>query len=373
MGINELLLVVAALAPAIFLCVYVYKKDRADKEPPSILALLLFLGVVIAIPAVILELLFGGIIDGFFAAATPTDAEGVPLGYGAAALYHFISCTLGVGLVEEGLKWTVLLMVTRKTRHFNSLFDGIIYAVFVSLGFAAFENVLYVLENGWVNAIMRAVLSVPGHMFFAVLMGCYYSSYHTTRLAHQTEVDCRRRGILPGNLPEFSETRYLVLSLLIPTLVHGTYNFCLTMGEPIYLICVLALVVGLYIHCFGRIKSTSNQDTHLLLCALKLLQTKYPGFALTAETMGMMPTFSPAAPTNIRFAGIYTGVSGWVHLVAQPKFPLPAGATLVIVQTEDGQHLPITANVACQVEKYDVREGQPVSANQLLGVLKYNG
>lgn len=247
MGINELLLVIAALAPAVFLCVYVYKKDRADKEPPGILALLLFLGVVIAIPAVILELLLGGIIDGFFASVTATDAEGVPLRYGAAALYHFISCTLGVGLVEEGLKWTVLLLVTRKTRHFNSLFDGIIYAVFVSLGFAAFENVLYVLENGWINAVMRAVLSVPGHMFFAVLMGCYYSSYYMTKLAHQTEIDCRRRGILPSNLPEFSETRHLVLSLLVPTLVHGFYNFCLTTGEAIYLIAVLALVAGLYI------------------------------------------------------------------------------------------------------------------------------
>lgn len=366
MGINELLLVIAALAPAVFLCVYVYKKDRADKEPPGILALLLFLGVVIAIPAVILELLFGGIIDGFFAAVTATDAEGVPLQYGAAALYHFISCTLGVGLVEEGLKWTVLLLVTRKTRHFNSLFDGIIYAVFVSLGFAAFENVLYVLENGWINAVMRAVLSVPGHMFFAVLMGCYYSSYYMTKLAHQTEIDCRRRGILPSNLPEFSETRHLVLSLLVPTLVHGFYNFCLTMGEAIYLIAVLALVVGLYIYCFGRIKSTSRQDTHAQLCALKLLQTKYPGFAATAEAA---PSFSP----NLRFAGIYAGVPGMVHIVAPPKCPLPAGATLVTVQTPEGQHLPITCNVACQVEKYAVYEGQPVGANQLLGVLKYSG
>ena len=62
-----------------------------------------------------------------------------------------------------------------------------------------------------------------------------------------------------------------------------------------------------------------------------------------------------------------------VHIVAPPKCPLPAGATLVTVQTPEGQHLPITCNVACQVEKYAVYEGQPVGANQLLGVLKYSG
>ena len=95
MGINELLLVIAALAPAVFLCVYVYKKDRADKEPPGILALLLFLGVVIAIPAVILELLLGGIIDGFFASVTATDYKhlfNIGVNCHRYMDYHFVIC-----------------------------------------------------------------------------------------------------------------------------------------------------------------------------------------------------------------------------------------------------------------------------------------
>lgn len=383
MGINEILLVIAALAPAIFLCVYVYKKDRADKEPLGILLLLLGLGVAISIPAIVLEIIFGGIIDVFFYGDLPIPEYGTDFTY---TLYQFCSNTLGVALVEEGLKWIVLLLVTKKTKHFNSLFDSIIYAVFVSLGFAAFENVLYVLQNGWVNAIMRAVLSVPGHMFFAVLMGCYYSSYHTTRLAHQTEIECRRKGLIDSTLPEFSEKKHLLMSLLIPTLVHGFYNFCLSMGQTFYLLVDLALVICLYVHCFGRIKSTSKQDTHTMLCVLKLLETKYPGFANIAEQAGilpqdnsgagMMPTLpletEPSAKANVKYAGIYTRVSGTVQIVAPLKQSLPAGATLVTVQTAAGERLPITANVVCQVEKYNVRDGESVSASQLLGVLKYS-
>ena len=102
-------------------------------------------------------------------------------------LYVAVDMFIGVALVEEGFKWLTLVFFTKKSKEFNCLFDGMIYAIFVSLGFAALENILYVLNNGWVNAATRAILSVPGHMFFAVMMGYYYSRWNIFAKAREGE------------------------------------------------------------------------------------------------------------------------------------------------------------------------------------------
>ena len=74
--------------------------------------------------------------------------------------------------------WNV---VVRKNKYFDERIDGIVYAVAISMGFAAFENVLYLVDNyeEWLSVgLSRAVLSVPGHYAFAVLMGYYYSKVY---------------------------------------------------------------------------------------------------------------------------------------------------------------------------------------------------
>lgn len=387
MGTEQMLLVIAALVPAVFLCVYIYKKDRADKEPIGTLLLLLLCGVVICFPVVIVEMILGGVLNGIFSPVLTFyesgDIYGDMVSY---TIYQFLHATIGVALVEEGFKWLVLILFAKKCKHFNSLFDGIIYAVFVSLGFAGFENILYVLANGWQTAIMRAVLSVPGHMFFAVLMGLFFSDYFMTRLAHQTELECRRRGLLAANQPELSETKPLLLSLIVPTVVHGLFDFLLFMGNGLCVLAFFALVVGMYIFCFKRIKSTSKQDTHAQLCILKKLETKYPGFGQTVAESGVLPQLEgsetagimPAVPTIpeepaqcVRFAGMYTKVEGTVHIHAAPKQPLDTGSLIMTIQTPDGRRLPIIASINCMVDKYDVTEGQTVQTGKLLGVLKF--
>ncbi len=76
---------------------------------------------------------------------------------------------------EEISKWLVLYWIVWKSREFDEHYDGIIYAVFVSLGFALVENIMYVVNRGMGVALIRAVLSVPGHGSFGVLMGYYFS------------------------------------------------------------------------------------------------------------------------------------------------------------------------------------------------------
>ena len=157
----------AALLPAIVLLFYIWKKDK-QKEPTSWLVKAVLWGAAICIPVAVVEM---GISTALF------GAGGKPTGFlGTTAMAFFVAA-----LPEETFKLLVLWMVLRKNPYFDEHFDGIVYAVCVGLGFAAFENIGYVLgeEENWAAvAIARSLLAVPGHYAFAILMGYYYSVYH---------------------------------------------------------------------------------------------------------------------------------------------------------------------------------------------------
>jgi RsiW-degrading membrane proteinase PrsW (M82 family) len=273
MSINTILLVIAALVPAIFLCCYVYKKDKVENEPVGLLLLLFFAGVFSCFPAIILENMIspviGSVFNGLCGLGIPVSIVNIP--------YTIATHFFGVALVEEGLKWLFLLWITKNNKNFNCTFDGLIYAVFVSLGFAAFENIMYVVQNGWVNAVMRAVLSVPGHMFFAVMMGYYYSRWNLVKNAAQTEAELVSRGIIEKKAyPEFNYKRDAVLSIVMPILFHGTYNSCCSMNLWIFTIAFYAFVVFMYRHCLGKIKEMSMEDAPNGKRMVKMLLDKYP-------------------------------------------------------------------------------------------------
>jgi RsiW-degrading membrane proteinase PrsW (M82 family) len=125
----------------------------------------------------------------------------------------FYTAFFSASFPEELAKWIILHFIVRKSLHFNQYYDGIIYAVFVSMGFALLENILYVMEGGFSVAIIRAILAVPGHMLDAILMGYFYSlaRFENTSL----------------------KTKYLFLSLLAPITAHGIYDFILIYSSGI--------------------------------------------------------------------------------------------------------------------------------------------
>lgn len=277
MSLNEIFLTIAALVPAVIICLYVYHKDRAEKEPLMLLIGLLLGGVAICFPASVIEVILGEVIDViFFNYGVYIDDSFYFYTNAAYYLYQGATNFIGVALVEEGLKWLVLIIVARNTRHFNSLFDGIIYAVFVSLGFAALENVLYVLEYGLINALVRGIMSVPGHAFFGVIMGYYYSFYHMTRKAHQKETRLKNSGVIRPSAVEFSENSYLVLSILMPVAGHGFYDFCCSVDSWLATISLYVFVAFLYVYCIARIKDMSRFDVSDKNYATYLLYKKYP-------------------------------------------------------------------------------------------------
>jgi RsiW-degrading membrane proteinase PrsW (M82 family) len=159
-------MLVAALLPAVLLWLYIWKKDT-QKEPTSWLVKATLLGVAICIPVAILEMGLETILFG-------VDGEPQSLA-GTTIMAFFVAA-----IPEESFKLLALWLVLRKNPFYDEHFDGIVYAVCIGLGFAAIENVMYLFsEDEWVTiAISRALLAVPGHYAFAILMGFYYSIYH---------------------------------------------------------------------------------------------------------------------------------------------------------------------------------------------------
>ena len=152
-----------AILPAIFFMIYIYRNDDKEKEPPLLL-LKCIIGGLLSVPvAIILEMLSEQVV--FYLLENVVTATQVNYG---------ILTAIFVGLIEEGAKFFFLYRFTWKDKAFNYRFDGIVYAVFVSLGFAALENVFYVFNYGTGVALQRALLTIPGHMSFAVYMGLYY-------------------------------------------------------------------------------------------------------------------------------------------------------------------------------------------------------
>ena len=179
-----------ALLPAILLLVYIWKKDP-QKEPTSQLVKAVLWGVAICIPVAFLEM---GIKYVLFGVEDPTNLLGTTT-----------EAFVVAALPEETFKLLALWLLLRKNPYFDEHFDGIVYAVCVGLGFAAVENVFYVLgeEENWVGvAIARSLLSVPGHYAFAILMGYYYSIYHFVNRSR----------------------RVAVCILLVPVVAHGIYD-----------------------------------------------------------------------------------------------------------------------------------------------------
>ena len=274
---SDYILMAVALFPAIVLCIYVFKKDRVDKEPIGLLLKLFAFGAIICFPAAEIELFLAGITESLFSPETLEIAKaGGNIPYTKEAyMYIFTDNIIGVALVEESLKFLVLVYFTRKNKEFNSLFDGLIYAVFVSLGFAALENIFYVVENGLYVGIMRAVLSVPGHMFFAVMMGYHYSMWHLTDKAAAVEKDLKTQGMINLNSPLFSSGKEIALCLIIPALAHGLYNSLCTIGILWSTLLLYVFVIFMYVHCFGKIRKMSKADDFDNVYVQYILTKKY--------------------------------------------------------------------------------------------------
>jgi len=220
-----------AIVPVILLLMFIYKKDTKS-EPMGMVVKIFFLGVFSCIPTVVVEMF----LDGIFS----TD------NYSSLAIL-FINVFMGVALVEEFFKWIIVKLVAYNNSNHDETYDAIVYSVFASLGFACFENIAYVFNYGFGTALLRAISAVPGHACFGVIMGYFFS-----KAKQATHKKSNNEGM------------YLLLSLVIPTLVHTIYDFLVFSDVSFLATLWIGFVIALFIVCFILVNIAAKDNAYFV-------------------------------------------------------------------------------------------------------------
>ena len=176
--------ITAALAPGIAILSYFYLRDSLEPEPVSMVIRSFLFGMLLVIPVLVLQYIMqhewhwqGGVITEVLQSA----------------------------VVEEFFKWMVIFFTVYQHIEFDEPYDGIVYAVAVSLGFATVENFFYLIINGTDVALWRALLPVSGHALFAVWMGYYLGRAKFSKV--------RKKQVI-----------FLWISVILPILLHAFFN-----------------------------------------------------------------------------------------------------------------------------------------------------
>lgn len=223
-------LTAAAVIPGIVLLVYIYRMDKLEREPVSLLISLAIWGVLSTIIAALLEGIGENVLALFFGQETSEIR--------ALAEYFLV-----VGLAEEWSKYMMLKRYSWRHPAFDCRFDGVVYAVVVSLGFAIFENVGYVAMYGMSTALIRAVTAVPGHACFGAFMGLYYG--------------VAKEKFVNGEMKASSSLRNK--AVIVPMLWHGAYDYLATRSGTAGL-AFFPFVVIMFIIVLVKIHRSAKND-----------------------------------------------------------------------------------------------------------------
>lgn len=225
-------LIAAAVVPAIFLMMKVYRSDRLEAESPAFLRRLVLGGVIATLIAMVIERVGGGIL----ASSVSQNSR----------YYNIILYFVIVGLAEEGAKYFMLKRWSWNSSEFNCQYDAVVYAVFVSLGFALWENISYVMHYGFATALVRAVTAIPGHTCFGVFMGTFY-------------------GLARGYayLGEEGKSKlFRILAVIIPSLIHGAYDYIASAQETRGTLTFFAFILILFTASFVMVNNLAKNDKY---------------------------------------------------------------------------------------------------------------
>jgi len=182
----DMLLVVLSISPGIFIMVTIYNLDEYDKEPLWLLAIAFIFGAI--------NLHLDIDILNYLQSLITAENDFIRIGEEA----------LSVGFTEELLKFLVVILIIYPNKNFDEPFDGIVYSVFVGMGFATAENMTYVLQGGAGLAVMRMMSAVPAHFVFAVIMGYYLGKAKSSK---------------------DKQLLFIIMSLFIPVIIHALYDY----------------------------------------------------------------------------------------------------------------------------------------------------
>ncbi|MCA6378322.1 MAG: PrsW family intramembrane metalloprotease [Cytophagales bacterium] len=206
---NIFFLLAIALAPGAAIGLYIYWKDKHEREPLGLLVKSFFFGVISTLITLLISWPISRLV--------PLDPTSVT----QQAVHAFLL----VALIEEFSKFIFVRWVLYPNKNFNEPFDGIVYSLTVSLGFAGLENILYVMDGGMETAILRMFTAVPAHASFGVLMGYFLGK---AKFEHK-------------------KAHYAIYALGVATLFHGAYDYFwfISYVPGIWIGAVISLIIGI--------------------------------------------------------------------------------------------------------------------------------
>lgn len=232
---RTILLFIVAVLPVILICWFIYNKDK-NKEPTKLLLRLFSDGII----SCFLVLFVSELME----MAIPIFEKDVEM---MTTIEIFLYSFISVALVEECCKWVYVHRDGYNNSAFDEKYDIIVYAVFVSLGFAFFENILYVFLNDSIAVgITRALLAVPGHACDSIFMGYYLTLAKQAKLKENSELEKKQK----------------IKSILVPTILHGIYDFCLFVKYDFFILIFFVFVVFLYSMSLKKIKELAATNSN---------------------------------------------------------------------------------------------------------------
>ncbi len=189
---STFLLIILAIVPALAIAIYFYLRDIREPEPSGLLLLTMLYGAV----AFFISRGIGFLLHNFI---YTDDLDMV---------HQLISAFVFVGLLGEGFKFLFLRGITFYYKSFNQPFDGIVYAIMMGMGYAAAENILYVVNGDLDATILRITTTVPANAVFAVIMGFFLGE---------------------AKLFKSKMFIYSLLALLLAAFAHGYYDYFMQM------------------------------------------------------------------------------------------------------------------------------------------------
>ena len=225
-----LILFMLSALPVVLVATFIYMKDK-NKEPSKLLLKLFLGGCLSVIITLFLSLILELLVPLF---RIDTDK----LNLIELLFYVFIK----IALVEEFAKWIITYKFSYNDPNLDEVYDMIVYSVFVALGFAFVENLLYVFQGGIGTGIIRALLAVPGHACDGVVMGYYLGLAKLSDINNNFKLNKKN----------------LILSIFVPTIMHGIYDYCLFTGNFLFVIIFFIFVLVVYIVTLKKIKRLSS-------------------------------------------------------------------------------------------------------------------
>ncbi|UFT97644.1 glutamic-type intramembrane protease PrsW [Radiobacillus kanasensis] len=208
----------AGIAPTLALLAFFYLKDRFDSEPLTMVFRTFLYGALLVFPIMFIQYAF------------------MEEGLGSNS---FIYSFLITGFLEEFFKWFIFMYTAYKYSDFDSMYDGIVYGVALSLGFATVENILYLVAHGVETAFSRALFPVSSHALFGVIMGFYIGKAKFTKKYRKST---------------------LLYALVLTIGLHGTYDYILQTVTGNWLYALIPFMIGLWMLALRKVKVANQQS-----------------------------------------------------------------------------------------------------------------